>query len=305
DEQRAARAAQLAGDRLVLGQQAGLPVHHEQHRVRLGDRRARVGLHRRVEVLALPVAIRERLEPGGVDDQHPALADLHLLDDAIAREAGVVVDQRAAAAGLVVEQRGLADVGPAHDGDDRQRSGRHGDGGGSRRDRAGNPRRLRIQGWKGTEFLDNRARAQVGSRAGSRGSGLPGGRAARSCGSAAIARPALSSARWRIKETAVTGLARRLRNAVLVPVLALPLLMVAPGPAQATTATIKRSLQNLLLFPVDLALSPYVATRTVYRQWQTSGDSDAVRIAYPLPGVAWATSVNMGASLLRGVAGAL
>jgi hypothetical protein len=28
-------------------------------------------------------------------------------------------------------------------------------------------------------------------------------------------------------------------------------------------------------------------------------------IAYPLPGVAWAVSVNMGASVLRGVAGAL
>jgi hypothetical protein len=105
------------------------------------------------------------------------------------------------------------------------------------------------------------------------------------------------------KETAV--LARRLRLAALASALALPLVAVAPGAAHATTATIKRSVQNLLLFPVDFVLSPYVATRTVYNQWRSSDDTDAVKIAYPLPGVAWAVSVNMGASVLRGVAGAL
>jgi len=108
-----------------------------------------------------------------------------------------------------------------------------------------------------------------------------------------------------IKETAVPGFARRIRLAALASALALPLVAAAPGAAHATTATIKRSLQNLLLFPVDFALSPYVATRTVYNQWRASDDTDAVKIAYPLPGVAWAISVNMGASVLRGVAGAL
>lgn len=101
------------------------------------------------------------------------------------------------------------------------------------------------------------------------------------------------------------GFARRLRLAVLASALALPLVAMAPGEAQATTATIKRSVQNLLFFPVDFALSPYVATRTVYNQWSSSGDTDAVKIAYPIPGVAWAISVNMGASVIRGVAGAL
>lgn len=99
--------------------------------------------------------------------------------------------------------------------------------------------------------------------------------------------------------------ARRLRFAALASVLALPLVAAAPGDALATTKTIKRSLQNLLLFPVDFALSPYVATRAVYSSWRSSDDTDAVKIAYPLPGVAWAISVNMGASMLRGVAGAL
>lgn len=101
------------------------------------------------------------------------------------------------------------------------------------------------------------------------------------------------------------GFVRPLRLAAFALVLALPLLAVAPGAAHATTTTIKRSLQNLFLFPVDFALSPYVATKTVYTQWRASDDTDAVKIAYPLPGVAWAVSVNMGASVLRGVAGAL
>lgn len=99
--------------------------------------------------------------------------------------------------------------------------------------------------------------------------------------------------------------ARHVRFAALAAVLALPLVAAAPEAAHATTATLKRSLQNLFLFPIDLALSPFTGTRTVYNQWRASDDTDAVKIAYPLPGVAWAVSVNMGASMLRGVAGAL
>lgn len=77
--------------------------------------------------------------------------------------------------------------------------------------------------------------------------------------------------------------ARCIRLAVLASALALPLVAGAPDTAHATTATIKRSLQNLFLFPFDLALSPYVGTRTVYNQWRSSDDTDAVKIAYPSP----------------------
>jgi hypothetical protein len=103
----------------------------------------------------------------------------------------------------------------------------------------------------------------------------------------------------------VTGLARRPKSVLLAVALVAALTALAPSPARATTATIKRSMQNLLLFPVDFALSPYVATRAVYTSWRNSDDTDAVKVAYPLPGVAWAISVNMGASVMRGLAGAL
>lgn len=98
---------------------------------------------------------------------------------------------------------------------------------------------------------------------------------------------------------------RRLHAALLAAAVAAPLLVLAPSPAAASPETIKRSISNLVLFPVDLALSPYVATRAVIQNWRSSGDTDAVKYAYIAPGIPWGISVNMGASVLRGVAGAL
>ena len=103
----------------------------------------------------------------------------------------------------------------------------------------------------------------------------------------------------------MTGSARRLRFVALACAVALPLVAVAPGAAQATTKTITRSVQNLLLFPVDFALSPYVATKALYERWSTSDDTPGVKYGYALPAIPWSISVNMGASILRGVAGAL
>lgn len=103
----------------------------------------------------------------------------------------------------------------------------------------------------------------------------------------------------------MTGSARRLRFVVLVCAVALPLVALAPGSAHATPKTITRSVQNLVLFPVDFALSPYVATKSLYGRWSDSDDTPAVKYAYALPAVPWSIGVNMGASLLRGLAGVL
>jgi hypothetical protein len=79
---------------------------------------------------------------------------------------------------------------------------------------------------------------------------------------------------------------------------------VAPAPADASPATLKRSIENLTLFPIDLVLSPVVAGRTVVRNLQDVDDSELVRIVYPIPGFAWVTTVQIGAAVLRGVTGA-
>jgi hypothetical protein len=81
------------------------------------------------------------------------------------------------------------------------------------------------------------------------------------------------------------------------------LVALAPAGASATTATLKRSVQNLTLWPLDLALSPVVACKTVYDNLNSINDSTGVRIAYPIPGVIWTTAVQVGASVLRGVTG--
>jgi hypothetical protein len=77
------------------------------------------------------------------------------------------------------------------------------------------------------------------------------------------------------------------------------------SPAFASPATLKRSVENLTQWPLDLVLSPVVAGKTVYTNLQDIDDSNAVRVAYPVPGFAWVTFVQMGAACLRGVTGVL
>jgi len=77
------------------------------------------------------------------------------------------------------------------------------------------------------------------------------------------------------------------------------------APMGATPATLKRSVENLTQWPLDIAAAPVTSGVTIYRNMQNIGDSTAVRIAYPVPGYAWNLFVNMGAGVLRGVAGAL
>ncbi len=80
---------------------------------------------------------------------------------------------------------------------------------------------------------------------------------------------------------------------------------LSPVQAHATSATIKRSIENITLFPLDVAMSPIVAGQTLYTNLRDIDDSTAVRIAYPLPGYVWLTAVQLGAGVLRGVTGVI
>ena len=83
------------------------------------------------------------------------------------------------------------------------------------------------------------------------------------------------------------------------------LALAAAAPAGASPETLKRSVGNLLMFPLDVATSPGVAGVTVIRNLQDIDDSTAVRVFYPIPGFIWVTAVQTGAGVLRGVTGAL
>jgi hypothetical protein len=77
------------------------------------------------------------------------------------------------------------------------------------------------------------------------------------------------------------------------------------SPVSASPETLKRSIENLTQWPLDLALSPVVAGKTVYQGLQDIDDSTAVKIAYPVPGFVWVTFVQAGTAVLRGLTGVI
>ena len=85
----------------------------------------------------------------------------------------------------------------------------------------------------------------------------------------------------------------------------LALVFMVSSPAFASPATLKRSVENLTQWPLDFVLSPVVAGKTVYTNLQDIDDSDAVRVAYTIPGFAWVTFVQLGSACLRGVTGVI
>jgi hypothetical protein len=100
----------------------------------------------------------------------------------------------------------------------------------------------------------------------------------------------------------VIRIARRFVS--LVGLVAL-LLAAAPGTSHAGAKTLTRSAQNLLFFPMDIALSPFVAAKITWDSWRSSDDTKAVKYGYALFAPIWSFSIEAGASVIRGVAGAL
>ena len=77
------------------------------------------------------------------------------------------------------------------------------------------------------------------------------------------------------------------------------------GPASASPETLKRSVSNMLMAPLDFALTPVVSANSVYTNIQNVDDTMGVRIAYVVPGYVWNMGVQMGASSVRILAGAI
>ena len=77
------------------------------------------------------------------------------------------------------------------------------------------------------------------------------------------------------------------------------------SPAAASPDTFKRAFTNILFGPMDFALAPIVASRSVYNNLRDIDDSTGVRVAYAIPGVAWNTAFVMGGAVLRVFAGLL
>ena len=76
-------------------------------------------------------------------------------------------------------------------------------------------------------------------------------------------------------------------------------------PASATPDTLKRSVENMTQFPLDIVTAPIVAGKSIYQNMQEIDDSPGVRAVYPIPGWGWNTVVQWGASMIRGVTGVI
>ena len=96
---------------------------------------------------------------------------------------------------------------------------------------------------------------------------------------------------------------QRIRTSIGRALLASVAAALLAAPAAADTDTLKRSIENLTQFPLDVAMSPVVAGYSIYQNMNSISDSPGVRIAYPVPGFFWNTMVQGGAGILRGVSG--
>ena len=78
---------------------------------------------------------------------------------------------------------------------------------------------------------------------------------------------------------------------------------IAPSVAFGSPETLKRSVSNITMAPLDLALSPVLAGITLVRNLRDEDDSLGVRLAYPIPGFVFLTMVQTGAAVIRLVTG--
>ncbi len=86
---------------------------------------------------------------------------------------------------------------------------------------------------------------------------------------------------------------------------ALILALGVASPAGASPETLKRSVSNLLMAPLDIVLGPYVGIRSVFVNIREIDDTTGVRIAYFLPGLGWNVGQQTFAAAFRLLSGAL
>lgn len=94
------------------------------------------------------------------------------------------------------------------------------------------------------------------------------------------------------------------RHLTAVAALTLSIVLL-PVSAMGSPLTLRRAIGNILQAPLDLVMSPVVAADSVVTNLRDVDDSTTVRVVYALPGFVWYTGVNMGASSLRLLTGAL
>jgi hypothetical protein len=105
-------AAREVGKGAIVRRQPCAGVDHEHQGIGERDRGLGLLLHPRRER-----ALGALVETGGIDHRKFEVAETRLAFPAVARDPGLVIDQRKLLPDQAVEQRRLSDIGPADDGD--------------------------------------------------------------------------------------------------------------------------------------------------------------------------------------------
>ncbi len=81
--------------------------------------------------------------------------------------------------------------------------------------------------------------------------------------------------------------------------------LLAPHSAQATGATLKRSVSNILMAPFDIVTAPITSVRILVNGFQTQDDSNLKRAVYVVPGFVFLNLLEAGGAVIREVSGLL
>ncbi len=81
------------------------------------------------------------------------------------------------------------------------------------------------------------------------------------------------------------------------------LLLLAPLPASATPATLRRAIGNILFGPLDVLMAPVVGPKMTIDNLRFIDDTPGVRAFWALPGVAWNTGITIGVGVIREMTG--
>jgi hypothetical protein len=106
-----------------------------------------------------------------------------------------------------------------------------------------------------------------------------------------------------LRSTRPTRSPRAAHSRRLGAALAVAALLLAASPASATYETLKRSLGNIFMAPIDMVLSPVVASHTIYNNLRDIDDSLGVRVVYVPMGVCWNTGVQAMSAVVREITG--
>ena len=103
----------------------------------------------------------------------------------------------------------------------------------------------------------------------------------------------------------ITKLDDRTARAGRKLLLVLTIALLAAAPAAATTTVLKRSFENMPQGLADIVMAPYTAGASIYNNMNTIQDTQAVRVAYAVPGYVWNVMCNFGGGLIRSMTGVM